>query len=70
MGQKEFDSRSWSYKYSWVDKTPAAQRENRFDPETNTYREGFSRQNLVHQAEVLGISRHLSLGTRFLLHIQ
>lgn len=53
MGHKEFDSRSWSYKYSWIDKAPAADRANRFDPETNTYREGFSRQSLVHQAEVL-----------------
>ena len=52
MGQKGFDSRSWSYKYSWVDKSPAAQKANRFDPETGTYREGFSRQNLVHEAEV------------------
>jgi len=52
MGHKEFDTRSWSYKYSWVDKTPAAKKVNRFDPETRTYREGFSRQNLVHEAEV------------------
>lgn len=52
MGRKGFDSRSWSYKYAWVDKTPAAQKANRFDPETGTYREGFSRQNLVHEAEV------------------
>jgi len=52
MGQKGLDARSWSYKYSWVDKTPAAKKENRFDPETGTYREGFSRQNLVHESEV------------------
>ncbi|MCS5663317.1 MAG: SUMF1/EgtB/PvdO family nonheme iron enzyme [Flavobacteriales bacterium] len=52
MGQKGFDTRSWSYKYSWVDKSPAAKKANRFDPETGTYREGFSRQNLVHDAEV------------------
>lgn len=52
MGRKEFDSRSWSHKYSWVDKSPAAKKSNRFDPETGTYREGFSRQNLVHNAEV------------------
>ena len=52
MGRKEFDSRSWSHNYSWVDKSPAAQKANRFDPETKTYREGFSRQNLVHQNDV------------------
>ena len=52
MGRKEFDSRAWSHQYSWVDKSPAAQKSNRFDPETGTYREGFSRQNLVHNADV------------------
>jgi gliding motility-associated lipoprotein GldK len=52
MGRKEFDTRSWQHKYSWVDKTPAARKANRFDPETGTYREGFSRQDLVHEAQV------------------
>lgn len=52
MGRKEFDSRSWNHKYSWVDKSPASKKSNRFDPETGTYREGFSRQNLVHSADV------------------
>ncbi len=53
MGLKEFDSRSWSYKYSWVDKTAAASSFNRFDAETGTYREGYSRQDLVFEDEVL-----------------
>lgn len=53
MGLKEFDSRSWSYKYSWVDKTAAASSLNRFDAETGTYREGYSRQDLVFEDEVL-----------------
>jgi gliding motility-associated lipoprotein GldK len=52
MGRKGFDTRTWSYKYSWVDKTPAAKKVNRYDPETGTYREGFSRQDLVHEAEL------------------
>ncbi len=53
MGLKEYDSRSWSYKYAWVDKTAAASSLNRFDAETGTYREGYSRQDLVFEAEVL-----------------
>ncbi len=52
MGRKEFDTRSWSHKYTWVDKSSASDKANRFDPETRTYREGFSRQNLVQEAEV------------------
>ncbi len=53
MGLKEYDSRSWSYKYVWVDKTAAASSLNRFDAETGTYREGYSRQDLVFEDEVL-----------------
>jgi len=53
LGRKEFDTRSWNYSYTWVDKTPAAKKENRFDPETGTYPEGFSRQSLVHDEDVL-----------------
>ena len=53
LGRKEFDTRSWNYSYTWVDKTPAAKKENRFDPKTGTYREGFSRQSLVHNEDVL-----------------
>ena len=52
MGQKGFDTRFWKYKYSWVDKSKSGQKANRFDPETGTYREGFSRQGLVKEAEV------------------
>ncbi|MFL2563892.1 MAG: SUMF1/EgtB/PvdO family nonheme iron enzyme [Flavobacteriales bacterium] len=52
MGQKGFDTRFWKYKYSWVDKSKAGQKANRFDPETGTYREGFSRQGLIKEAEV------------------
>ena len=52
MGQKGFDTRFWKYKYSWVDKSSAGKKSNRFDRETGTYREGFSRQGLVKEAEV------------------
>ena len=52
MGQIDFDTRFWNYKYSWVDKSEAGQKANRFDRETGTYREGFSRQGLVKDAEV------------------
>ena len=52
MGQKGFDTRYWKYKYSWLDKSEAGQKANRFDRETGTYREGFSRQGLVKDAEV------------------
>jgi|TARA_Y100000385_G_scaffold290927_1_gene366150 gliding motility-associated lipoprotein GldK len=52
LGQNEFDPRSWSYKYSWVDKSPAALKANRYDPQERRYAEGFSRQNLVHEDEV------------------
>ena len=52
MGQKDFDTRFWKYKYSWVDKSNAGKKANRFDRETGTYREGFSRQGLVKEAEV------------------
>ncbi len=52
MGQKDFDTRFWKYKYSWVDKSSAGKKSNRFDRETGTYREGFSRQGLVKEAEV------------------
>ena len=52
MGQKGFDTRIWKYRYSWVDKSDAGKKANRFDRETGTYREGFSRQGLVKEAEV------------------
>jgi len=52
LGQKGFDTRYWKYKYSWLDKSEAGQKANRFDRETGTYREGFSRQGLVKSAEV------------------
>jgi gliding motility-associated lipoprotein GldK len=52
MGRKEFDTRSWNHRYTWVDKSPASQRSNRYDPVTKTYREGFSRQDLVHEGNV------------------
>ena len=52
MGQKDFDTRFWKYKYSWLDKSEAGQKANRFDRESGTYREGFSRQGLVKEAEV------------------
>ena len=52
MGRKEFDTRSWNHRYTWVDKSPAAQKSNRYDPVTKTYREGFSRQDLVHEGNV------------------
>ena len=52
MGQKGFDTRFWKYKYSWLDKSEAGQKANRFDRETGTYREGFSRQGLVKETEV------------------
>ena len=52
LGQKGFDTRYWKYKYSWLDKSEAGQKVNRFDRETGTYREGFSRQGLVKSAEV------------------
>jgi gliding motility-associated lipoprotein GldK len=51
-GFKEFDSRLWSYKYSWIDKSSASKKANRFDRESRTYREGYSRQGLVKEEEV------------------
>ena len=52
MGQKDFDTRFWKYKYSWLDKSEAGLKANRFDRESGTYREGFSRQGLVKETEV------------------
>ena len=53
FGKKEFDPREWAYTYSWLDKSSAASKENRYDVENGTYREGYSRQGLVKTNEVL-----------------
>lgn len=52
MGQGGFDTRVWSYQYTWVDKASASSKSNRYDPETRTYPEGFSLQGLTKEAKV------------------
>ncbi len=51
-GSRDFDPRVWKYKYTWVDKSAAGDKANRYDRETGTYREGFSREALVKETEV------------------
>lgn len=51
-GTRDFDTRIWKYNYTWVDKSQAGQKANRFDRDSRTYREGFSREALVREAEV------------------
>ncbi len=46
FGKKSFDTRNWTYSYSYIDNKAAGKKKNRFDPSTGTYREGYSRKSL------------------------
>lgn len=52
FGKRTMDPRSWNYEYSFVDTRILGQKRNQFNNETESYREGFSRQDLVNTESV------------------
>jgi len=52
FGKKQLDPRNWSYAYSKINSQILGQQRNQYDTKSESYREGFSRQNLVEEFSV------------------
>ena len=51
-GSRDFDTRTWSYKYSWIDTKNTGDKAARYDKERNEYREGYARGDRMKTKEV------------------